>query len=182
MKGLMFTEFLGMVEADYSPDFAEELLESVDLPSGGIYTAVGDYDPTEFNALVQALADSTGTPVDDILYSYGRLLFHSKGRRFPWSLDAAPTLFDYLEGVDRYMQAEVRKLYPDADMPSLTTERDGDQSLTMDYRSPHQLAVVAAGIIDAAVEHFEADVIVTRHALDAPAGAVRFTFTPTARD
>ena len=43
MKGIVFTEFLEMVEAQYSPAFLEDLIDEVQLSSGGAYTSVGTY-------------------------------------------------------------------------------------------------------------------------------------------
>ena len=47
MKGIVFTEFLEMVEQRFSPEIADRLIDESDLPSGGIYTAVGTYEHTE---------------------------------------------------------------------------------------------------------------------------------------
>ena len=38
MKGVVFTEFLEMVEDIFSPDIADQIVEEADLPSGGVYT------------------------------------------------------------------------------------------------------------------------------------------------
>jgi len=44
MKGIIFTEFLEMVEDRFSPEIADRIIEAADLPSGGAYTAIGTYD------------------------------------------------------------------------------------------------------------------------------------------
>lgn len=47
MKGIVFTGFLEMVDEVFSPEITECIIESSNLKSGGIYTAVGTYDYTE---------------------------------------------------------------------------------------------------------------------------------------
>jgi PleD family two-component response regulator len=52
MKGIVFTEFLEMVENRFSEHTVDQLIEQVDLPSKGIYTSVlaecsGDGDSLE---------------------------------------------------------------------------------------------------------------------------------------
>lgn len=47
MKGIIFTEFLEMVEDRFSPEIADRIIEASDLPSRGVYTAVGTYDHTD---------------------------------------------------------------------------------------------------------------------------------------
>ncbi len=69
MKGLVFTEFLDMVEQRFSADMVDDIIEASDLPSGGAYTAVGTYSHSEIVALVQQLAIRTGIAVPDLLTS-----------------------------------------------------------------------------------------------------------------
>ena len=47
MKGVVFTEFIEMVEDKFSADIADQIIEEADLPSGGVYTSVGTYDHAE---------------------------------------------------------------------------------------------------------------------------------------
>ncbi len=60
MKGVIFTEFIEMLELQQSPTFVDDLLDSSDLQSGGAYTAVGTYDARELTVLVQATAVRLG--------------------------------------------------------------------------------------------------------------------------
>ena len=64
MLGLVFTEFVEMVEATHSHAVADAVLEAAGLPHGGAYTAVGYYPPEEFNRLLAALSRHTGEPPD----------------------------------------------------------------------------------------------------------------------
>jgi hypothetical protein len=47
MKGMVFTEFLEMVEAKFSADMVDDIISDSDLPNGGAYTSVGTYDHSE---------------------------------------------------------------------------------------------------------------------------------------
>ncbi|MCP4964259.1 MAG: hypothetical protein GY926_03390 [bacterium] len=67
MKGVVFTEFVEMVEEKFSPEIAERIIESSDLPSQGIYTAVGTYGHTEMLQLVTRLSEETGIEVPDLV-------------------------------------------------------------------------------------------------------------------
>jgi len=61
MKGIVFTEFLEMVEAKFSPEMTDRIITESKVPSGGAYSAVGTYDHEEIVALVQALSRATGS-------------------------------------------------------------------------------------------------------------------------
>ena len=41
MKGIIFTEFMQMVEDRFSIEVAEEIIDAATLPSGGSYTSLG---------------------------------------------------------------------------------------------------------------------------------------------
>ena len=73
MKGIVFTEFLEMVESKYSADVVDEILDDGTLPSGGIYTSVGTYDHGEMISLLSALGRHTGLGNQELR----RVLFQS---------------------------------------------------------------------------------------------------------
>src|SRR5688500_10275861 len=83
MKGVVFTEFIDMVENRFSLEMAERIISKCDLPSGGAYTAVGTYDHREMVALVAALSNETDTPVPTLLHVYGEHLFGRFVALFP---------------------------------------------------------------------------------------------------
>ena len=62
MKGIVFVEFIEMIENDFSIEMSDRLIEMSDLPSNGIYTSVGTYAPEEMITLVGNLSALTGTP------------------------------------------------------------------------------------------------------------------------
>jgi hypothetical protein len=56
VKGVVFTEFLEMVEEKFSPAVADSVIEQSTLASGGAYTTLGTYDHQEMLQLVTNLA------------------------------------------------------------------------------------------------------------------------------
>lgn len=162
MKGMVFTEFLDLVERTWSPALVDELVESCDLASGGAYTSVGTYDHREMVRLVVALSARTGQPPDDVLQWFGRGLFGSLAGSFPHFVDGHPDAFSMLAGIEAVIHVEVRKLYPDAELPVFEISRPDAQSLVLDYRSPRCLDALAHGLIDACVVRFGGGVQVQR--------------------
>jgi len=69
MKGIIFTELVEMVEATFSPELMDELMEEADLPSKGIYTSVGTYDHTEILTLVSLLSEKVDMPVVALVHA-----------------------------------------------------------------------------------------------------------------
>ena len=131
MKGVVFTEFLEMVEAKWSLEMVDQLIERAKPPSGGVYTAVGTYAPAEMVALVSALSEATDMPIPDLLKAFGGHLFGTFARNYPQFLEGRDTSFAFLESVESVIHVEVRKLYPDAELPSHMACGSADQR-------PHQ--------------------------------------------
>jgi hypothetical protein len=171
MKGIVFTEFLDMVEARFGLAALDQIIERSDLPSGGAYTAVGTYDHQELVALVGTLASITRTPVPDLLRTYGRHLFGRFAERFPRFFPAEIDCFQFLSGIDSYIHVEVRKLYPDAELPQFDVGRPAENELSLTYRSCRPFGVFAEGLIQGCIEHFGEKIAVDVRPPPADAGA-----------
>lgn len=154
MKGLVFREFVDMVDAQYSPQLLESLIAQVRPASGGAYTTVGTYDHRELVAMVHALSDATQTPVDQLLQTFGWHLAAGFLRKFGHFFAEAPDLFTFLESVENHIHREVLKLYPDAQLPHFTHFRSDDGALHMVYRSSRSLEWMALGLIEGCARHY----------------------------
>src|SRR5687767_3060697 len=99
MKGIVFTEFLEMVEDRFSPAVAEEIIVAANLPSGCAYTAVGSYDHAEIVQLVRELSRVTNLSMSDVMVQFGRHLFKRFVAGYPQFFKKTTNAFDFLAGV-----------------------------------------------------------------------------------
>ncbi|MCB1473081.1 MAG: heme NO-binding domain-containing protein [Rhodobiaceae bacterium] len=164
MKGIVFTEFLEMVDSCMSPEMTEKLIDQCNLPSGGAYTTVGTYDHAEIIALVGALSRETGMPVSDLVRAFGAHLFSRFVALYPKFFEVED-LFAFLESIDSRVHVDVRKLYPDAELPRVECSRAHDNHLAVHYRSGRAMGDLAEGLISSAIEHFGEDVALERQDL-----------------
>ena len=154
MKGVVFTEFLEMVEQEFSPDMVDHIIDESELPSGGIYTAVGTYDHAEIVALVSHLSKAAGMSVPQLLHAFGKHLFGRFVSNFPHFFEGQDDAFAFLAKVEDYIHVEVKKLYPDAELPSVLASRDTSDRMTIVYRSDRAMADLAHGLIEGCIQHF----------------------------
>lgn len=154
MKGVVFTEFFELVEQTWGLDMIDDLIESCDLPSGGVYTAVGTYDHQEIVQLVVELSRRSEIPVPDLLRTYGEFLFGRFVLLYPKFFGEIDSALDFLEKVENYIHVEVKKLYPDAMLPRFDTTRIDENNLSMVYLSERHLQDVAHGLILGCCKHF----------------------------
>jgi len=171
MKGMVFTEFLEMVESKFSADMVDDIIDDANLPSGGAYTAVGTYDHAELVAMVVALSIRTGVAAPALVQVFGEHLFGRFHALYPGFFQSATSALDFLEGIETVIHTEVRKLYPDAQLPQFDCTRSAD-GLQMLYSSPRHFGDLAEGLIKGAVAHFGDKLEVTRN--DQPNGDIVF--------
>lgn len=170
MKGIVFTEFVEMIEKEFGIEMADDLLMQSDLPSGGAYTAVGNYDHQEMLKMVALLSQKTGLPAPDLARAFGKYLFQRFTTLYARFFENVSDAFDMLARIDSYIHMEVRKLYHDAELPRVLTETAPDGTLTLTYSSARPFADVAEGLIRGCVTHFGESVEITRR-VDEPTDA-----------
>lgn len=162
MKGIVFTEFLEMVEKQHGWKMADELIVDAALPSEGIYTAVGTYPHQEMVKLVDLLSKKTGVSVRQLFLSYGQYLFQQFNHYYAYLFDKAQNTFEFLESIENSIHVEVRKLYPDAELPTFTYHQVSPNQLIMVYRSERPFADFAEGLLYGCIAHFDESITIER--------------------
>lgn len=176
MRGVIFTEFVSLVEDKFGVQMADALLSLPGLTDGGAYTSVGRYPHGEMLTMVGGLAERTGLPADELCKVFGEWLFPKLAGAFDFSVKPHADAFSFLASLDAIIHAEVRKLYPDAELPHVPVTKVSDTELVMEYRSKRPFADVAEGLLRGCVTWFGERVDIRREALDGtPSNAARFT-------
>ncbi len=166
MKGIVFSEFLGMVDKKFSIEMSERLIDEVNPPSGGAYTTVGTYDSQEIIDLVAKLSEITSISVSDLLKTFGRHLLMRFAEIFPEFFEGTTTsTLDFIPLVESYVHLEVKKLYSDAELPSFTCVTPYPGRLEMTYRSARNLPDLAEGLILGLANHFNEHIEVKRESI-----------------
>ena len=176
MKGIVFAEFLDMVERHHGLEVVDAMLQAAAPASGGAYTAVGTYDWRELAQLAEALVGLRGGSVAEVLRDYGHNLFAVFAQRFPAFFQGVSSPLLFLAGVETLIHPEVLKLYPDAELPHFEVQLEAN-SLTLRYRSERPLGHFAQGLIEACLRHFG-----DTHELAADGAAGNWTFLVRERE
>lgn len=171
MKGIVFTEFIEFVESRFDQPTADGIMDDGPLASGGAYTAVGTYDPGEMVELLTRLSRRTQMPCCDLLRAYGEHLFTVFAEQYSQFFADTHCALDFLMTVENYIHIEVRKLYPDAELPHLTHQRRSDGELDLIYESNRGLADLAEGLIRGCIRHYGNGVALCRQDLSSDGAA-----------
>ena len=163
MKGLVFTEFLEMVEEKFGYEVLDRLTSLPSLQCNGAYTSVGNYPHGEMLKMLDELHGAVGLPHKELIMAFAEWLFSTFLKVHPEFFERVNGSFDFLFGIETVIHSEVRRLYPDARLPDFVCERRTETELVMDY--PHggpcrQLE----SLIQAASAHFGEKVEIIREA------------------
>jgi len=162
MLGLVFSEFMDMVEDEFPDHVFDTLLEIAEqqCESAGEYTAVGNYDHVEMLTLVKTLSDITDVSAPDLVQAYGRHLFGRFHAKYPEFFVGVTCAFDFLKGIEDRIHVEVRKLYPHAELPNFHYEEPSDVELILNYSSIRPFAKLALGLIQGCVKYYDENVLI----------------------
>lgn len=154
MKGVIFTEFFAFVEENHSIEFLQETIDQTDLASKGVYTATGTYPFCEMGALLTTVVERTGKDAFELLKLFGGHLFKHFSKTSSHFFEGIDNAFDFLNTVESHIHVDVRKLYPDAELPSFDTLVHTPDRFVMKYESSRGLGALCEGLIRGCLDHF----------------------------
>ena len=157
MKGIVFTEFMEMVEDVFSPEILESIIEQSELPNDGAYTSVGTYDHQEIVRMTVNLSQQVNIPAAQLLETFGQHLFGRFVINYPAFFENVSHSFDFLKNIDSYIHVEVRKLYPEAELPRFYHEQKDENTLIMYYLSSRHFEDLAIGLIRGCLTFFNTE-------------------------
>jgi len=179
VKGIVFTEFLQLVEEKFGYETVDNVLVSAAPKNGGAFTSIGTYDHNDLIKMVVALSEQVGVDVSDLVKAFGGYLFGKFVSGYKEKISGFTSSFELLEQVEDYIHVEVRKLYPEAELPSFAYQKPGDDTLVMTYKSTRPFADLCQGLIEECISYFDDDVSIVRKDLSDDGTAAEFTLTRT---
>ncbi len=154
MKGNVLVELIKMAEDAFGEDVVDEILDEADLSSDGAFTTVGNYPCSDLIKIVEGLSAHSGVSAEILQQKFGHWMMGHFGEKFPETFVGKRDSMEMLEAIDGQVHVEVRKLYPDAELPHFHTQRISDDHLKMVYTSPRPLEDFCHGLIEACVNRF----------------------------
>lgn len=168
MLGIVFTSLIDMLEENVSPEFADDVIIEAGLENDGAYTAVGYYPFEQMQRLVGVLVERTGKSANELLYDFGFYLFGKLGAVHGDVLANTDGMLNMLEHLDGDIHVQVKKLYPDADLPRFKVLSRTDNTMRLQYYSERELYPLAEGLMDAAAAHYNCKLERETHQLETP--------------
>ncbi len=171
MKGVIFTELFDMLESLHSPTYVQELIDGLNLESKGAYTRVGTYPSCEMRAIVTKLSDKTQTPISELLHIFGTHLFTRFAEIYPQYFSGINNAYDFLASVENYIHVDVKKLYPDAELPRFEIHQHDAQVFHFTYISSNNFGNLCEGLIRGCIDYIEETISLCSKDLSPSSGA-----------
>lgn len=174
MKGIVFTEFLDLVEQKFGLEMVDKIITQSELESQGIYTSVGTYRFSEMLSLLQNLNSNTGIAIDDLLLAYGEHFFSVIEDSYPGLLNTYKDPIEMISSIENHIHVEVRKIYPDAELPTFFVESKTENSLVMIYTSSRAMHHFGLGLMNKTFEHFDTKATISLEKIKEDGTEVKF--------
>jgi hypothetical protein len=154
LKGIVFTEFLELVETRFGLGMVDKIINQSNLESNGIYTSIGTYKFSEMLQLLQHLSKNTNISIDDLLLVYAEHFFAVLAKSYPGLIDTYKDPIEMLASIEDHIHVEVRKIYPEAELPTFVVLEKTNTSLIMIYKSSRAMHYFGLGLMNKTFEHF----------------------------
>jgi hypothetical protein len=174
MKGIVFTEFLDLVEDKFGLEVVDKIINASELESEGVYTSVGTYKFSEMLQLLQHLSAHTGISIDDLLLVYAEHFFSVLEDSYPGLLATYKDPIEMISSIENHIHVEVRKIYPDAELPTFEVIEKTENSLVMIYKSSRAMHHFGLGLMNKTFEHFNSTAIIDLEKIKEDGTEVRF--------
>jgi hypothetical protein len=174
MKGIVFTEFLDLVEDKFGLEMVDKIIRDSQLESNGIYTSVGTYKFSEMLRLLQHLSENTNISIDDLLLTYGEHFFSVLETSYPGLIATYKDPIDMLASIENHIHIEVRKIYPDAELPTFEVLNKTENSLIMIYTSSRAMHHFGLGLMNKTFEHFNSTATIVLEKIKEDGTEVKF--------
>ena len=174
MKGIVFTEFLELVEDKFGLEMVDDIISNSELESEGVYTAVGTYSFSEMLQLLQNLSERTDISIDNLLLVYAEHFFSVIEKSYPGLLATYKDPIEMISSIENHIHVEVRKIYPDAELPTFIVEEKTKNSLILIYKSSRAMHHFGLGLMNKTFEHFNASASIVLEKIKEDGTEVKF--------
>ena len=149
MKGIVFTIFNRMIEEKFGLGTWDEMINETHPKSHGIYTSGDTYEAQELFSFVKYLSEKTQSHSNNLVFYFGEYMLSQLAKKYP-TFFKDKSFKEFLMSIDKTIHVEVRKIYPDANLPQFNYEDNGEKDFVLLYNSPSKLCSLAEGLIHGA--------------------------------
>jgi len=155
MKGTIFTSFLSYVEEKLGLKYLDQMIETVDVKSSGIYTTVGTYDHDELLKYIDYINHVSKHKTQILVEEFGYYLFEKLVNEYPKLIKQFDNSLDCIYHIDQTIHRNVRKIHSNAELPNMEAKfNDSKDQLILSYHSKRPFMYLCKGLIHGCIDHY----------------------------
>ena len=155
MKGIIFNCLEDLIVKKYGDEVMEEIYAEAEFSAEAPpFVGPETYADADLFAMVALLSQKTNLPVDDLVYAFGRYMFPVLADKYPVFLEKVNSPLEFLKSVDGIVHVEVRKLFEEAEPPTIAVESTDHNQAVLRYSSKRKLCRLLEGLLEGVADHF----------------------------
>jgi hypothetical protein len=166
VKGIVFTEFLDLVEEKFGLEMVDKIISQSSLESEGIYTSIGTYSFYEMLQLLNSLNKYKGLSIINLLRVYAKQIFSVMHLIYPEMLTRYKDPIEMIAAMNHHIE----KIFTEKDalpierigeksfsgLPQFIVKEKTEYSLIINYKSDRSMHYFWLGFMHEIFEYFNA--------------------------
>lgn len=124
--------------------------------------------------LLEHLSKNTFISIDNLLLVYAEHFFSVIEKSYPDLLATYKDPIEMISSIENHIHVEVRKIYPDAELPTFEVIEKTNDTLTMIYKSNRAMHHFGLGLMNKTFEHFNSTATIDLEKIKEDGTEVRF--------
>jgi len=187
MKGIIFTEFLDLVEERFGLEMVDKIICQSKLDSQGIYTSIGTYSFYEFLQLLHNLSKNKSISLVNLLRVFAAQIFSAMDSIYPDMLTSCNDSIEMIAAMNQHIEKifttvnaspeELLKAKSFSPLPQFTVKEKTKNSLIIHYKSERGMQHFWLGLMHEMFQHFNETATIVLEKVKKDGSEVKFTIT-----
>jgi hypothetical protein len=187
MKGIIFTEFLDLVEERFGLEMVDKIICQSRLESEGIYTSIGTYSFYEFLQLLHNLSKNNSISIINLLRVYATQIFSAMDTIHPDMLKSYNDSIEMIAAMNQHIEKifttkdasheQLLKAKSFSPLPQFIVKEKTKNSLIINYKSQRRMEHFWLGLMHEMFQHFDETATIVLEKVKKDGSEVKFTIT-----
>jgi hypothetical protein len=185
MKGVIFTEFLDLVEERFGLEMVDQIICQSRLDSQGVYTSIGTYNFYEFLQLLHNLSKNKSISINNLLEVYAAQIFSAMDAIHPKMLTSYNNPVEMIIAMNQHIEIifntkntlplKSLKVSAFTPLPLFVIEEKTVDSLIIKYISHRGLQHFWLGLMHEMFKHFNETATIVLEKIKKDGTEIKFT-------
>jgi hypothetical protein len=187
MKGIIFTEFLDLIEERFGLEMVDKIICQSRLESQGIYTSIGTYNFYEMLQLLHHLSKNKSISIIDLLRAYAGHIFSAMDTIHPEMLTGYKDPIEMIASMNQHIEniftikdtppKELIKAESFSALPQFIVKEKTKNSLIINYNSKRGMQHFWLGLMHEMFKHFNETATIVLEKIKKDGTEIKFTIT-----